>query len=182
MSRGIFNPKLRLGIPNGTTLIEESIVIETENDYQPDVVISSLSAEYFEINLADFSGGGNLCSNSGTITYQVRVKRQPEWPLTVASASMSYESRNISGLFSTVNEMLGEVHIEIPYISISAPEVVTSPIVNIKDMRHPTPISVSMTVHVCLPRRVHVMEHGCRRLNLQIRDILPITGSMQSCR
>ena len=164
-STSITLPRLRLDIPNGTTLIEDSIVVETENQVIPDIEIYS---SYIEIDLKDETG--YLCSNNGTVTYQVRVKRDPEWPVTAAAAIMSYRSKSrTTGLLSDLNEMIGEVYIEIPHISISAPEIVSSPVVNLKGYAPPG-ANIRIYDGSCLLAETTVSRYGTWMQEVELVD------------
>jgi hypothetical protein len=126
------SPRLSIDIPNGTKLVEGSVVVETDNGIVPNYEVRD-----YEI-VVDLRGErGWLCSNSGTVTYQVQVDRRPEWPIAAASAIMYYRGWDHMGNFSDLAELIGEVYIEIPYVSISAPEIVISPFVNLKGYAPP---------------------------------------------
>lgn len=105
--------KFYLGIPKGTEYIEGSILIRAKNDTREPSFYMNKSTANIELFINPNVGVKGL---EGTISYQVRVVENPELPNIGTRFLVEYNY-----LGETFTETIGEVNVNVPYVTIYAP-------------------------------------------------------------
>ena len=106
------NLRLKMHVPDDAALVTDSMVVNMVYGQAPAISYPDM----YTIQLDFGDAAAKQGRIEGTATYQVRIRNQPTWPSTRASAWVEIEKEH-----GRYREELGRATIKMPYISIKAP-------------------------------------------------------------